>query len=204
MTPIVIGIVGGVASGKSEVSQIMHSLGAVVVDADVEGHAVLEDKEAKSELTAAFGREILDPEGKIDRKRLAQKAFTSDEARNRLNGITHPRIRQRCRNAINAAMEAAESPAVVLDISLLLEAGEEYRPDILVFVEAGEGLRASRAVGKRGWQEGELERRQAAQLSLDEKRKRADYVIENDGSLEDLRNRVEGFWRRHVASDRPG
>ncbi len=200
----VIALAGGVASGKSEVGRAFERRGAVVVDADVEGHAVLLDPTVRDEITHEFGPEVLAEDGEIDRRKLASKVFGDAGKVATLNAITHPRIRQRTNAKIEAGLNDPGVKAVVLDISLLLESGAyQGKYSLLLFVEASKASRASRAAG-RGWAEGEVERRQARQLNLEEKRRLADVVIDNNGSLADLDRQVEKIWQSHVEGRPPG
>ncbi|MCA8915630.1 MAG: dephospho-CoA kinase [Planctomycetes bacterium] len=198
MTKPVIALVGGVASGKSAVSRAFAKRGAVVVDADVEGHAVLQDAEVKQEIRDAFGTGVFNGKGEVDRANLGAVVFSDAEKLATLNNITHPRIRQRTQAKIEAGMTDPNVKAVVLDISLLLESGAyDGKYSLLVFVEADDKSRSERAL-RRGWQPGELERRQARQLNLEEKKRRADVVIHNNGTLSDLDRQVEEIWQKHI------
>ncbi|MCB9894891.1 MAG: dephospho-CoA kinase [Planctomycetes bacterium] len=194
----VIALVGGVASGKSAVARAFEKRGACVVDADREGHGVLHDAAVKQEIRDAFGEAVFDNKGEVDRANLGAEVFSDTAKLATLNRITHPRIRQRTQAKIEAALSDQKFSAVVLDISLLLESGAyDGKYSLLVFVEADENSRSDRA-HRRGWQPGELERRQARQLSLDEKKRRADVVIHNNGTLNDLDRQVEEIWQKHV------
>ena len=198
MTKPVIALVGGVASGKSAVSRALAKRGAAVVDAAVEGHAVLQDAVVKQEIRDAFGTGVFNDKGEVDRANLGAVVFSDAEKLATLNNITHPRIRQRTQAKIEAGMTDPNVKAVVLDISLLLESGAyDGKYSLLVFVEADENSRSKRAL-RRGWQPGELERRQARQLNLEEKKRRADVVIHNNGTLSDLDRQVEEIWQKHI------
>jgi dephospho-CoA kinase len=200
----VIALAGGVASGKSEVGRAFERRGALVVDADVEGHAVLLEPAVRDDIAREFGPDVLGQGGEIDRRKLATKVFGDAAKVATLNAITHPRIRQRTNAKIEAGLNDPGVKAVVLDISLLLESGAyQGKYSLLLFVEANEASRSARAAG-RGWAEGEVERRQARQLNLNEKRKLADVVIDNNGSLQDLDRQVEKIWQSHVEGRPPG
>jgi dephospho-CoA kinase len=194
----VIALVGGVASGKSAVARAFAKRGAAVVDADVEGHAVLHEPAVKQEIRAAFGEGVFDSEGEVERAKLGAEVFSDAEKLATLNAITHPRIRQRTQAKIEAGLNDPKVAAVVLDISLLLESGAYDRKfSLLVYVEADETTRKERA-DRRGWPQGELERRQARQLNLEDKQRRADVVIRNNGTLNDLDRQVEEIWQTHI------
>ena len=198
MTKPVIALVGGVASGKSAVARAFAKRGAAIVNADDEGHAVLLDSTVKEEIRHAFGESVFSSKGEVDRAKLGAVVFSDADKLAILNGITHPRIRQRTQAKIDAGLTDPIVKAVVLDISLLLESGAyEGKYSLLVFVEADEASRSNRAQ-KRGWQTGELERRQARQLDLSEKHRRADVVIHNNGTLNHLESQVEEIWQTHI------
>lgn len=200
----VIALVGGVASGKSAVARAFERRGALVIDADVEGHAVLLEPDVIAQVVDKFGNDVLDESGKIDRKKLAARAFASAETIAILNAITHPRIRQRTNAKIEAGLNNPGVKAIVLDISLLLESGAyEGKYSLLLFVDADEESRIQRAA-ERGWAGNELQRRQARQLNLEEKRKRADVVIDNSGSLQELDRQVEEVWQFQIENRPPG
>lgn len=195
----VIALVGGVASGKSAVAEAFGKRGALVVNADREGHEVLRDPQVKQEIAALLGADVLDAHGEIDRAKVGAKVFGDDALLKKLNDITHPRIRKRTAQKIEAGLKDSSVAALVLDVSLLLESGAyDGKYSLLVFVDANETTRESRAVSERGWAPGEVKRRQARQMSPNEKRKRADVVIDNSGSLKDLDRQVEEIWQQHV------
>ncbi len=179
--PVVIGLLGGVASGKSTVARAFAAHGLRHIDADAEARRVTADPAVLAEVAGAFGRGVLSPDGTIDRQAMAALVFGDAAARARLEAITHPRIRQAILAALAAARTAGES--VLLDVPLLLENGLIEACDVVVFVHASEATRQARAAA-RGWQPGELARREAAQESLASKRARATYQIDNDGPLE--------------------
>ncbi len=197
--PVVFALVGGVASGKSAVAKAFEKLGARVIDADAAGHEVLKDAGVKKELVDAFGDDVLDKDGEVSRKRLGALAFEGPTRVMRLNTITHPRIKERTTKKIDEAMKDGKTKAVVLDVSLLLES-KNYsgKYDVLVFVDCSEATREERAIFTRGWARGEVARRQKHQLALDEKRKLAQEIIDNNGTLDDVQRQVNDIWKRHV------
>ena len=204
MTKPVIALTGGVASGKSAVAKSLARRGAVVVNADIEGHEVLKDPEVLSEIESAFGADVI-RDGKVDREKLGSKVFADPALLARLNAITHPRIRLRTQAKIEAGLNDPTVKAVVLDISLLIESkAYEGKYSLLVFVEADEATRETRAARKRGWEKGEVARRQANQLSLTEKRKLADVVVDNNGTPENLESQVDAIWHKYVESSAAG
>lgn len=199
-SPPIIGLAGGIGSGKSEVARILAALGCVVADSDALAREVLDEPAVRQELVDWWGDRVLDEGGRIDRGAVAAIAFGDPEQRDRLERLTHPRIESRRKAIFEAA--PADAPALVIDAPLLLEAGLETECDAVVFIEAGRWTRARRLAQTRGWDEAELGRREDSQLPLDVKRARADYVIENDGELSGLTDRVRRVLRNIVESCR--
>jgi dephospho-CoA kinase len=185
----VIGVLGGVASGKSAVARALAGPDGVVIDADKLAREVLAAPELQAPLRTAFGAGVFGTDGRLDRDRLAAIVFGSREKRTALEGFTHPLIRDRIRAQLDAARERGV-PRIVLDVPLLLEHESQHglaaECRTLVFVDADAQVRDARAVASRGWQPGEVARREATQMPLERKRARADHVIVNEGSLSDL------------------
>jgi len=184
-----VGLTGGVASGKSTVSRILRDLGAVVVDADEVARAVVAPgTDGLVAVVAEFGPGVLDGEGALDRRALAARVFGEESARLRLEAIVHPLVRAEGRR-----LEAAAPPGrlVVHDIPLLVESGQAGDFDVVVVVDVPEEVQVLRMVGDRGWTEEEARGRLAAQAAREDRLAVATYVIDNTGSLADLRRRVE-------------
>lgn len=197
----VIGLLGGIASGKSVVAAMLCELGAGHLDADRAGHDVLRLPEVESAARDRWGEEIFGPDGHIDRARLGAKVFApSPEGtaeRRFLEELTHPRIGQLL---IEQAVDYARDPdvrALVMDAPVMMEAGWEHVCDRLVYVDAPREVRLSRAL-KRGWSKEDFSAREEAQTSPDLKKARADVIIDNSGSLESTRAQVERFWRGFI------
>lgn len=195
---IVIGLVGGVASGKSAVAGMFARLGAVVLDADAAGHAVLQDVEVVEAATRRWGSKVLNQNGQLDRAAIAEIVFPP-ENRGELSfwqDVTHPRITARMKHQLGALrQQSPPPPAVVLDAALLFEAGWDRLCDALVFVDVPENQRKSRARG-RGWTDAEFRAREAAQLPVEEKRARCGLVIDNSGTMKGTYKRVQEVWNR--------
>ncbi|GAB4521872.1 MAG: dephospho-CoA kinase [Phycisphaerales bacterium] len=187
--PVVIGMAGGIASGKSRVASEFEALGCVVVDSDKEARAALERPEVVRTLVSWWGGGILDDKGEVDRSEVASIVFNDASQRERLEGLIHPMVKHTRAEVVARAREAG-APGVIIDAPLLFEAGLDKECDATVFVEAERAVRLRRVITKRGWDEAELDRREAAQLPLDEKRRRADYVVDNQGDDEALREAV--------------
>jgi dephospho-CoA kinase len=194
---ITIGLVGGIASGKSAVSAALARRGAVVFDADKIGHFVLEEPAVREDLVRRWGNQILTEDAKIDRSAVAAHVFgDSPETvaeRRFLEETLHPRIRERILAEMRQLSTAV--PAVVIDAPLLIESGWNAICQAVVFVDAPRELRLQRAQ-TRGWTAEEFSRREAAQMPIEEKRRSASHVVNNAGSLADLDAEVDRFWRQ--------
>ena len=187
----VIGITGGTGSGKSEAARRFEELGFPVIDADRIGHEVLEPGgEAAPAVMTAFGPGILSA-GQIDRKKLGARIFAEPEARQQLNAITHPCIKREIKRRIRA-LAAQGHRTVFLDAALIAESGQrEQCLDGLILVTCPESVRLQRLMETRGLARGEAMARIRAQTPPDQKLALADWVLDNEGSVADLRRRVE-------------
>ncbi len=161
----------------------------VVIDADRLAREVLESDEVRATLRARFGDDMAPADGSVDRARLGALVFADPKSRRELENLTHPRVRARVRALLGEA-RARRVPWIVLDVPLLLENDGQHglarECDILVFVDADPAAREARARAARGWEVGEVARREAAQMPLDAKRARAEHVLTNSGDLADL------------------
>jgi len=184
-----VGLTGGVASGKSTVSAILDELGAVIIDADVLAREVVaRGTPGLEKVVAEFGPELLTPEGELDRPAMGRLVFGDEDARRRLEAIVHPLVFERI-----VDLEAAASPddMVVHDIPLLAESGRSDTFDAVIVVDADPTLQVDRMVSERGWTAEDAEARMLAQASREDRLAVATHVIENNGTLEQLRTRVE-------------
>lgn len=191
----VIGLTGGIGSGKSTVSRFLAELGAVIVDADKVGHGDLKNPEIRQEIIAAFGERVLTPAGDIDRSRLGNIVFGDAEALGRLNRIMHPRMH----DMIKAQLEDYRKrgvAVVVLEAPLLVEAGGTSMVDEVWVMVSPESMVLKRLRERSGLSESETLARIHSQISSEERVKHADVIIDNDGSLGELKAKVEGLWRR--------
>jgi dephospho-CoA kinase len=192
-----IGVTGGIASGKSTVSKRFAQLGAVVVDADALAREIVEPGTAGlAEIERVFGPSVIAPDGSLDRPALGAIVFADADKRAQLNAITHPAIWTRGKQLFAAA--EAENPDVIIvyDVPLLAEAAED-RPmkfDSIVVVQADIATRVDRMVNLRGMSRDEAERRLGAQASDDERLRIADVVIDSNGTLEHTREQVDSLW----------
>ena len=195
--PVIVGLLGGIASGKSAVAERLSRRGARLIDADKIAHEVLESEDILPRVRALFGPDAVSADGKPDRRKIGAVAFDDPEKLRALERIIHPRVRER----IEAEIEAADAPAVILDAPLLLESGLVEIVNVLVFVDAPTQVRIDRARAQRDWSPDELHRREARQASLTEKKKRARFTIRNDGTSEDLQHRADELWREIFGTD---
>mgnify|MGYP001345615130 CR=1 FL=1 len=188
-TAPVIGVLGGIASGKSHVAASLAGSGGAVIDADELAHEVLASDEVTALVVEAFGEAALGADGRPDRGALAELVFSDAGQRERLEGWIHPRVRAKIQVALDEA-KARNTGPVILDVPLLLENDAEHglvtQCDHLVFVESDIDSREQRATASRGWSPGEVARREQSQLALAQKQARADHTIVNRGSLEEL------------------
>lgn len=197
---LLVGLTGGIGSGKSEVSRRLAALGAVVVDADVIAREVVEPgTTGLAQVVDAFGPQVLGSDGRLDRDRLAALVFGDDAARSRLNAIVHPLVGARTAELVAAAAAGDPHAVVVNDVPLLVEAGLTGRYDVVVVVAADPEVQRRRLVEQRGMSELDAEARMSAQAPLADKLAVADFVVANDGDLDDLDAAVREVWA-HLAA----
>ena len=180
-TKPVIGIIGGIGSGKSAVAGQFAREGCAVIDSDALGHEVIQLPEVKAELRQWLGAGVFDEQGRVNRKAVGKLVFADPVKLERLNGMIHPRIgRQRDALMVRYMADPAVR-AVVWDTPLLLETGLNRECDAVVFVKASEEIRRERVAKTRGWSAAELEKREKSQIRLDKKALVADYYVDNNG-----------------------
>jgi dephospho-CoA kinase len=187
---LVVGLLGGIGSGKSQVAAAFARHGARVIAGDQLGQAALRDPDIRARVVSRWGERIVDENGAIDRRRLAAIVFADPEERKALEAITHPWIRQRIHAEVEEARNDPHVPLIVLDAAVMVEAGWDEVCDRLVFIKAPRAVRLERVARQRGWSETEVEAREQAQLPLTEKAIRADHVLDNSASLEHLNRQV--------------
>ncbi len=181
----VIGILGGIASGKSTVAAEFAKLGCKVIDADKIVHSLLERKSVREEISASFGRAVFDATGEINHKKLARTVFTDADKLSILNGIIHPLVLERAERLMEQFIHQDQVKAIVLDMPLLVEVGWAEKCNKLIFVACREDLRADRAE-KMGFDKNQLKIRENFQISLDNKVDLADNTVENNSDLSAL------------------
>ena len=203
--PLIIGLAGGVGSGKSTVARAFERLGCIVSDSDRDTDAVLARQSTRDQLRAWWGPGVLKPDGSVDRSAVAKIVFTDPEQRRRLEGLVHPLVRE-ARDERVAEATRTGAPAVVIDAPLLFEAGLDAECDAVVYVEAPRRVRLERVRQTRGWDAGELDRREKAQLPLEHKRSGSDHVVINSGGADEIDQQVDSVLRairtKHPAASR--
>jgi dephospho-CoA kinase len=192
----VIGLTGGIGSGKSTVSRFLAELGAAVIDADKIGHEVYRpDTDTWRELVKTFGRGILAADNTIDRKKLGAIVFSNEEELKRINAIIHPQITEIIKKQLDD-YRRKEAKVIVLDAPVLLEAHAKNLVDEVWVVVADEENVIKRAVARTGLREEQIRDRIRAQMSKTERIKNAQVIIYNDGTPEDLRGKIKNLWEQ--------
>jgi dephospho-CoA kinase len=197
-------LIGSIGAGKSTVAQILADAGCIVSDSDALAREAFKDQAVREEIVKWWGASILDPQGNIDRSRVATKIFpavsasdidraTADRERKRLEALVHPWIHIRRRALF--AQAPATAKALVIDAPLLLESNMQGECDTLIMVDAPFSVRFERVRTSRGWTSDELTRRENSQMPLDLKRKIAHHIVNNDGNIESLRAQVAQILR---------
>jgi len=192
---IVIGLTGGIGSGKSTVGAMLKDLGAAFIDADKVGHKLLrEDNDLKWAIISAFGEGILDQDQAIDRQKLARIVFCDSQALSQLNAITHPAISQAVSEQV-AEFRSEGYKVVVVEAALLVEAGWSNQADVIWLTVAPPDVIMQRLVGNMGYSEAEASSRIACQVSNVIRRRYANALIDTDTSLVELKSQVKTLWQ---------
>lgn len=200
----VVGLIGGVGAGKSAVAQWFAARRCtLLLDGDAIGHELLDDERVREAIRDRFGPDVFDVSGAVDRRALGAAVFGDDEARTAarrdLESLLHPRIGEEIERRIG---NAGDVEYVLLDAALALEAGWDDRCDLVVFVDTPWENRLEHVARSRGWTMEDLRLREASQMPLDEKRRRADVVIVNDGTLDDVGGRLlHEVEKRHALAE---
>jgi dephospho-CoA kinase len=200
---LLVGLTGGIASGKSLVSAIFKELGARVIDADqLAREVVAPGQPAYREIVEAFGEEILGPDGRLDRKKLGASVFADPGRRRRLEAVTHPRIQALREARLRALADQGFEGIVIQDAALLIEVGGIQAVDRLVVVYVDEATERERLMARDGLSEAEARQRIASQMPLQEKARLAHYVVDNGGSPEETRRQVQAIYQALEADRR--
>ena len=195
---IVIGLTGGIGTGKSEVARIIQELGAVLINADQIGHeAYTPHSEIWQEVVKAFGEEILQPSGEIDRKKLGSIVFADPDQLTRLNRIMHPRMARMVAQQVEELREQG-ADVVVVEAALLFEAGWDSLVGEVWSTESPEDLVIQRLQSRSGLSQEEAKKRIDSQMSAEERKSRSQVVVDNSGDLLELERVVRGIWDRRV------
>jgi dephospho-CoA kinase len=190
----VIGILGGIGSGKSAVAAEFAKLGCEVIDADKIAHELLDQPEVRQQIVGLFGEGILDSAGKIDRKKLADIVFADAQRLASLNNIIHPLVLKRAEELIDLYKHRAGVKAIVLDIPLLAEVGWAKRCDKLIFVDCQRQIRIDRVKKMGVFDENQIKIRENFQISLDKKARLADNVVDNNSDFSALVRQVANIF----------
>ena len=194
---LIVGLTGGVASGKSTVSNILREEGAYLIDADrIARDLVQPHTPGWQEVVRTFGESILQKDGSIHRKKLAALVFSSPKKRSRLNQLLHPRIKEETKRRLTAIGESDPGAIVVIDAALLVETGDYRDMDQLIVVRAAEAQQIERLRERDGASPEEAQRIVSAQMPFEEKEKVADFVIGNEGSIEETRRKTKEVFQR--------
>ncbi|MGI6066179.1 MAG: dephospho-CoA kinase [Bacillota bacterium] len=192
----VIGLTGGIASGKSTVSRVLEKQGAKIIDADIIARDIVQPGcPALAEIVKVFGKETLLPDGRLDRVYLGQKVFQNQSLRKVLNSITHPKIREQIIEELRKIERESPEAIAVVDAPLLIEAGLVDMVDEVWLVALPEEVQVNRLMNRDGLSQEEAKRRIGSQLPLAEKQKYAKHIIDTSGSINDTVNKVVKLWQ---------
>ena len=198
---LLIGITGGIACGKTEVAKVFERKGAIILSGDQIGKEVVEkDKKVLKELVRAFGQDILNKNGTLNRRKLGEIAFAARESKDKLNQIVHPRLLKELRKRIQVLKKNRKDAVVVVDAALIVEWGLEEDLDYLVFVESKREDKIRRLQKEKGYSRREAWDRIKSQLPESSKKEKADVVIRNDKGLAELRKRADEVWKKTLSS----
>jgi dephospho-CoA kinase len=200
----VVGLIGGIGSGKSRVAAEFARRGAVIIAGDQLGHEALRQPAVKEQVRQRWGEGVFDAAGEVDRRQLGRIVFADQAELKALEAMTFPWIERGIEQGIRLAQEDPRAALVVLDAAILLEAGWNRYCDRLVYVHAPRAQRLARVAAQRGWTAKEVDTRARAQLPLEEKRHRADDMVDNSGSPEETARQVESLLSRWGVAPGPG
>ena len=198
-----IGLTGGIASGKSTVAERLRELGSFIADADVVSREVIAFPEVLSQIEERFGRGVFDEDGALNRRALAKAALSTDEAAAALNAIMHPAILARLDELSHEAEASGNYPLVFVDAALLIESGFSSHCDAVWLITADEEARIARIIARDGLTYEEAKERIARQMPDEEKAAYASTIIENDGNVKDLIEKVDEAFRIELARRNP-
>lgn len=205
MEPVVIGLTGGIACGKSTIARILRRLGVIIIDADREAKRVVKPgSPAWKKIYHLYGEDILNPDKSINRKRLGNMVFGDPAKLARLNSIVHPETLRIIGDKIAKFRSSRRWPAIVLDAPLLFEANASHLVDVVWVVEVGEATQIDRLIKRDRITRQQARERVEAQMPLAEKITLADAVIDNSGTRRQTREQVMELWNRYVLQGKKG
>ena len=200
----VIGITGGIASGKSTIAKMLESLGASVINADEICHRLINTKSISQKIINRWGDHIQDKYGRIERDKLGEIVFSDKKEISTLNKMIHPEAIKRIKNRITKLRNQSTTVAIVLDAALLVESDLIDICDIILFVDTRKNTCKERVKNSRKWPTGEITKREKFQRSLREKKKIADIVICNNRYQTDTLKQVKNFWQQFITKKQFG
>lgn len=203
---MIVGLTGGISTGKTTVTEMLRELGAYVIDADVWARKVVEPGSIGfNQIVHAFGADILESDGTLSRPKLGQKIFHDKAARELLNDITHPLVREGMKNETRVYLQSRPDEPVVWDVPLLFEGETRNLVDKTILVYVDESIQCKRLMARNRYSEPEARARITSQMPIEQKKQLADYVIDNRGTLDETREQVQTVWQiiRGLQSEDP-
>jgi len=197
---LIIGLTGSIGAGKTLASDMLAQLGCAVIYADKLAHQILQEQATKDFLVNTFGADVLDDQGRPDRKKIADIVFADSAKIKLLEGFIHPKVMQRQEELIARYQNDPAVKAIVLDVPLLIESGLKHRCDVVILIDADLGLRQLRVLRNRGWNSQELARREKFFFSIYLKRSVADAIVYNNSTIDAFRQQVENIFSRIISS----
>ncbi len=196
----IIGIIGGIGSGKSLVASILGELGCAVIDADRLAHEILEEPDTKRFLSENLGEDVIKSDNSLDRKKIADIIFSNVEKKKLVESYIHPRVIERQNHLIQKYQSDKRYKAIVIDVPLLLESSLKHICDLVIFVESDFKIRSERVRKSRGWSEEEISRREKFLYPNYLKRSIADVIVYNNSTVDDCKYQVEKIFSRFISS----
>lgn len=196
--PKIIGITGGISSGKSTIGRMLASLGSEYIDADEMCHRLFLVQELKNMIVERFGNTVQDIYGKIDRLKLAEIVFQDKTCLDDLCSILHPIVVERIKSKITEIEKQGRRKAIVIDAALLEESDLSSICDFIIFVNTSRDRRLERSKISRHWKEEELDKRERFQMALEDKKRKADYIIDNNFTVDNTFRQVKEFWQLYI------
>ncbi len=187
----IIGLLGGIASGKTQVAKFFSQLNCVTIDADEIAHQAFKNEQIKQKIIHLFGEKVINSEQKVDKRYIADKVFDDNTMLDKLNSIIHPFVLDRIEDLVSDYSERTDCRAIILDIPLLMEIGWQSRCDTLIFIDCDDEKRMYLANNRTGLTRKQLNNRENCQISLDKKRQIAHYTIRNNSDLKNLKKQVK-------------